>query len=87
MWGPNPLPRITKGVEPLTKDSTRDPLTNCTILYLPMVVIHGSMQEGEDKTEDKRTATAMGIIMGEIIVVVVAVVALITIVVEQMDGT
>ena len=25
------LPRITKGVEALTKDSTRDPLTNCTI--------------------------------------------------------
>jgi hypothetical protein len=32
MWGPNPLPRNTKGVEPLTKDSIRDPLTNCTIL-------------------------------------------------------
>ena len=52
-----------------------------------MVVIHWSVQEGEDKTEDERTATAVGIIMGEIIVVVVAEVALITIVVEQMDGT
>ncbi len=49
-----------------------------------MVVIHGSMQEGEDKTEDKRTATVVSIIMGEIIVVVVAKVALITILVEQI---
>ena len=29
MCVPNLLPRITKGVEPLTNDSTRDPLTNC----------------------------------------------------------
>ena len=41
-----------------------------------MVVIHGSMQEGEDKTEDERTATVVSIIMGEIFVVVVAKVAL-----------
>jgi len=37
-----------------------------------MVVIHGSVQEGEDKTEDERTATAVDIIMAEILVVEVA---------------
>jgi len=64
-----------------------------------MVDIYGSVQEGEDKTEDEMTATAVGIIIGVIIVVVaevaqrtvivvVAVVAQrIVIVVEQMDGT
>ena len=46
MWGPN------QGFEPLSKDSIRDPLTNCTILGPIGVVFTGRrVREGVRQAE------------------------------------